>query len=322
MCDYRRLSPRDRYQIAILKSKGDSNASIAAELRVHRSTIGRELKLGGPSYRVEVAIRTSLKNLFKRSKANRKIKGQTKIYVDYLLREDYSPEQVEEILRSEKKISLSLKTIYRYIERDRLEGGDLKSHLRILRKKRKDRKKPKYRSYQGLVRDRVPISKRPKKVEKRNRIGDYERDTVLGKASGAVLLTIVDRKTRYVHLAYLKRKGAEQAHKATVKLLKNYPVKTITNDNGTEFAFHQRTAKSLGAKIYFSKAYRAWERGTNENVNGLLRQYFPRRIAIPLLKKADLKKIEFKLNTRPRKCLGFKTPYELYLGRSPGRVLR
>jgi IS30 family transposase len=319
---YRRLTLEDRYQIQFLKSKGATQAAIAKELNVARSTILRELRLCPGDYSAEVAGFEAMENGLKRSSANWKIKDEIKEVVDELIRKDWSPEQIEDDFKKTIGINLSHRTIYRYIERDKLLGGKLKSHLRILRKQRKDRKKPKYRSYQGLVRDRVPISKRSKKVEKRNRVGDYERDTVLGKRGGAVLLTIVDRKTRYVHIACLKRNSARLAHEATVRLLKKHPVKTITNDNGTEFAYHLKTSKALKTPIYFSRAYRAWERGTNENTNGLLRQYFPKLSAIPILSRKDLKKIEMKLNTRPRKCLGFKTPYELYLRKHPGRVLR
>jgi len=319
---YRRLTLGQRYQIAILKSKGAINSEIARELGVHRSSITRELRLCKTKYCAESAQRISLKNLKKRSEANRKIKGSLKRQIDQLILSDWSPEQAEQTIFEETYKQISLRTIYRYIERDALEGGKLKKHLRILRKQRKDRKKPKYRSDQGLVRNRVPIEQRPKIVEKRIRVGDYERDTMLGSRGGNVLLAIVDRKTRYLKIAMLPKLNAENAHQATVKLLKNKVIKTITNDNGIEFAFHQRTSKKLNVPIYFSRSYRAWERGTNENTIGLLRQYFPKKQPIPTLTKKQLEAIQDKLNKRPRKCLGFKTPYELYTGKHPGRVLR
>lgn len=320
MRKYRRLSPRDRYQIEILKSKGATQAEIAKELGRCRSTIFRELKLGGRNYTAESAVERSKQNIKERSESNRKIRGRLKAKVDLYIKKDFSPEQIEEVLK-EHKLSLSLRTIYRYIERDKLVGGKLKSHLRILRRQRKDRKKSSYGVIGSLVKDKIPISKRPKVVEKRQRIGDYERDTVLGVRGGRVLLTIVDRKTRYVHIACLERNGAELVHKATVAALRKRSVKTITNDNGTEFAFHQRTAKALKTSIYFSRAYRAWERGTNENLNGLLRQYFPKQKPIPNLTKRELRQIERHINRRPRKCLGFKTPHDLYK-QKPVPVLR
>jgi transposase, IS30 family len=322
MDSYRRLTPKIRYQIELLKGKNASNSAIAKEVGVSRSTITRELRLCPGVYVAEKAMLKSQLNSLERSNANRKIRGRLKKKVDRLLRKDWSPEQIEDDLSTKSQKTVSLKTIYRYVERDKLEGGRLKYHLRILRKQRKDRKKPKYRAYQGLVRDRVPISKRSKIVEKRSRVGDYERDTVLGKRGGAVLLTIVDRKTRYVHLACLERNSAELVHRATVNLLKREPIKTITNDNGTEFAYHSRTSRALDAPIYFSRSYRAWERGTNENTNGLLRQYFPKWKAIPAVSKKELLKIQNRLNSRPRKCLGFRTPHELYRLKPTGRLLR
>lgn len=319
---YRRLTLGQRYQIELLISKRVSKAAIARELKVSRSTITRELRLCKKSYCAEEAQRASLTNLERRSKANRKISGSIKDHVEQLILNDWSPEQAEKTILEETGEYVSLRTIYRYIERDALEGGKLKKHLRILRKQRKDRKKPQYRSDQGLVRNRTPIEKRPKVVETRSRIGDYERDTMLGVRGGNVLLAIVDRKTRYLKIAMLPKLSAENAHRATVALLKNNVVKTITNDNGIEFAFHQKTSKQLNAPIYFSRSYRAWERGTNENTIGLLRQYFPKKKPIPKLTKRALLKIQDKLNKRPRKVLGFKTPHELYTGKHPGRVLR
>lgn len=319
---YRRLTPRNRYQIELMKSNGASNAKIASRLNVARSTITRELRRCGKKYSAEKAEELAKIKSLERSTANRKITGETKSYVDLLLLKDLSPEQIEDVLCREKRLKVSFTSIYRYVERDKVKGGKLKSHLRILRKQRKDRKRPKYRAYQGLVKNRVAIDQRPKVVEKRCRIGDYERDTVHGKSGGPVLLTIVDRKTRYVHLACVARNSAELVHRETVKLLKSNPVKTITNDNGIEFAYHFKTSRKLRAPIYFSRSYRAWERGTNENTNGLLRQYFPKRTAIPMLSKKALQQIQDKLNKRPRKCLGFKTPHELYSGKPPGPLLR
>jgi len=322
MSRYRRLGPRERYQIEILKGKGASQAEIARELNRCKSTVSRELKRLQGVYVAEIAGRDARSKLLVRSNANRKIKGKVQVRVDRLIRQDWSPEQIEFMLMDQLKTKLSLKTIYRYIERDKLLGGRLKAHLRILRRQRKDRKKKSYGVVGSLVKNRVPIDKRPLVVESRERIGDYERDTVLGTRGGRVLLTIVDRKTRYVHLACLERKSAELVHKATVQLLRSFEKKTITNDNGSEFSMHEKTSSALRTSIYFSRSYRVWERGTNENTNGLLRQYFPKQKPIPKLTKQQLKQIQDKLNMRPRKCLGFKTPYELYRGKPPVRLLQ
>jgi IS30 family transposase len=317
---YRRLTLRDRYQIELLKGKGVRNSVIARELKVHPATISREVKRTGDFYCATKALKMAAREQGRRSLANRKICGSIKRRIDELILGDWSPEQIENELKL-NKIKISYKTIYRYIERDKLSGGNLKSHLRILRKQRKDRKKPQYRPYQGLINDRVPISKRPKIVEKRSRIGDYERDTMFGSKGGQVILAVVDRKTRYLHLAAIKKNCAELVHQATLRVLKNRNVKTITNDNGSEFAFHIKTAKALKTKIYFSRSYAAWERGTNENTIGLLRQYLPRKKPFPKLTPALLRKLESTLNNRPKKCLGFNTPAQLY-NQKPGQVLR
>lgn len=251
-----------------------------------------------------------------------KIREKLKRIVDRNLRNELSPEQLSVMLLKERKIKLSFWTIYRYIERDRKEGGRLKYNLRILRKQRKDRKRPKYRSAEGFVRDRVPISERPKIVDKKKRLGDFERDTVLGKRGGPLFLTIVERKSGYVFIKQVRKLNAETIHLATIAALKKEKVETITNDNGVEFAFHKRTAQALRTKIYFSRSYAAWERGANENLNGLLRQYYPRKTAIPNLTTGQVRALEKKLNTRPRKRLGYKTPWEVYHGKPHGRVLR
>lgn len=320
---YQRLTPKDRYQIEFLKSNGQSVRSIARRLKVQPSTISRELnRRKNKKYCAERAQKHTEQEVGRRAEARFKIDGRLKKLIDKKIENnDLSPEQVAAWLKK-REIAISHHTIYRYVERDARAGGNLKKHLRILRMQRKDRKKPKYKAYQGLVKNRVPIAKRPKIVEKRKRIGDYERDTIMGSIDGAVLLTIVDRKSRYVHIECLSRKGAEEAHRATIKALRNRVVHTITNDNGTEFAFHEKTSKALDTKIYFSRSYAAWERGTNENTNGLLRQYFPRRKPIARLTPSELRAIEFKINTRIRKCLGWRTPYEIYHAKQPGRVLR
>lgn len=322
MSKYQRLTLGHRYQIELLKGKDQSIREIARELGFNPATICRELSKFGRIYCAKRAHKISEANKKKRALPRFKIKGRLKTTVDRNLNDELSPEQISATLFKERGIELSHHTIYRYIERDRLEGGHLKYKLRILRKQRKDRKKPKYRSCEGLVRDRVPITKRPKIVASKKRLGDFERDTVLGKRGGPLFLTIVERKSGYVFIEQVKRLNAESVHRATVTALKAETVRTITNDNGIEFAFHKRTAEELKTKIYFSRSYAAWERGANENLNGLLRQYFPRKTAIPYLSKRQLRMIERKLNTRPRKRLGYKTPWEVYHGKPHGQVLR
>lgn len=322
MRSYQRLTLKQRYQIELLLKRGLSLRNVASVLSISPSTVSRELRRSADCYSAETAQLDAVKQAKIRSSKRLKVSGDLRDLIDRSLMSELSPEQISACLWQERQIRVSFKTIYRYIERDRELGGRLKYKLRILRKKRKDRKRPKYRKCEGLVHNRVPISERPKIVDKRSRMGDYERDVMHGKRGGPFFLTIVERKSGYAIIRQINQFNASTIHRATVHALKNKNVKTITNDNGIEFAFHEKTAKALKVKIYFSRSYAAWERGSNENFNGLLRQYFPRRAAIPKLSPAQVRAVQLKLNIRPRKRLGFKTPYEIYHGKPYGQVLR
>ena len=311
---YSRLTREDRYQIEALVNSGHGIRAIARQLRKEASTISREVnKIRGTSglYSAAKADELARQQLHAPHLSTRKIQAKVESYVRRKLEIDWSPEQIAGRIQAEgKMVPLSLMTIYRYIERDKAAGGKLWRRLRILRKQRKNRKAPQWHPHYFLP-DRVPINKRPKIVEARKRLGDYERDTVLGKRGGEVLLTIVDRTSRVLHLDCLKKSTAKAIHKSTVSLLKRKAKHTITNDNGFEFSHHAKTADSLKVRIYFSSSYRAWERETNENTNGLLRQYFPKKTPIGPISKRQLKQIELRINTRPRKILGFRTPLEV-----------
>lgn len=309
---YRRLTREERYQISALKDSGLGVRSIARQLMRHASSISRELKRGtNGCYEPGMAHAMAVKKASSRNLNNQKLKGQLLSYVKRRITEDWSPEQIAGRLRLDGNLpKVSAQSIYRYLDKDKKEGGCLSRHLRILRKERKDRKKLHWQRVAVNTQDRISIEKRPGVVEKRARLGDYERDTIFGKARGALLLSMVDRTSRFTKLARNEYKSSDLIHVATVKCLKNEPVETITNDNGSEFSRHKQTAKALKAKVYFSHAYRSWERGSNENTNGLIRQYFPRRCAVGSAKRvAEVERI---LNSRPRKCLGYRTPYEVH----------
>jgi len=263
-------------------------------------------------YRAQVAQDITSYRDTKRHWKKTKIKDNVEAYVRDKLLHDWSPEQISGRMRlDQRKDRVSYPTIYRYLERDKAKGGELWKHLRVLRKQRKDRKKPHWKPTVYMP-ERVFIKDRPKIVDQRKRLGDYERDLLLGKINGGLCLTIVDRTSRLLKLAWLPMKCSELVHQATVSCLKDEPVKTITNDNGPEFARHYDTAYDLKASVYFSRPYRSCERGTNENMNGLIRQYLPRRKPIPTLGPEEICYIERLLNTRPRKCLGYKTPLEVH----------
>lgn len=312
MKKYRRLTPEDRYQIEALLNSGRSQRFIGRQLGCSASTISREIYKGcwkgETEYIAADAEEVTQSLLHQDHGSTRKIRAKTEAYVKSKLKLDWSPEQIAGRMALLKmKNGVSYPTIYRYLERNK----PLRKHLRILRKQRKDRKSAHWRPHPFMI-DRVPIEKRPKIVEARKRLGDYERDTVLGKRGGPALLTMVDRTSRLLKLAWVPKNTAEYIHKATVSHLKQEPHYTITNDNGFEFMFHARTSRALKTAIFFNRAYHAWERGTNENTNGLLRQYFPKKHDIGHLTWTQVNKIEKRLNTRPRKILGYKTPLEVH----------
>jgi len=310
---YHRLTLGERYQIQALLARGVGVRGIALQLQRNASTISREV--AGISIDYNAAKKHSQANRLRRlpHPELQVIRGDLEGYVHSKIMLDWSPEQISgRLYRERGKKIVSHQTIYRYIERDKTRRALLWRHLRILRKARKDRKQPQWRPHPEPHGKRFFIYERPSVVEKRERLGDFERDTLLGKRGGSFLLTLVDRASRYLKLAWLPFQSSEEIHQATVKLLKGELVHTITNDNSTEFAKHRKTAAALQAKVYFSRSYAAWERGTNENINGLLRQYFPRKKDIGYPSKLDIQRVLHRLNHRPKKCLGYQTPHEVH----------
>jgi transposase, IS30 family len=319
---YRRLTPIDRYQIEILKKSNLGVREIAVLMDRSPSSISRELKrnasLGG--YKANDAQ--------KRMAGRRESIGPPKVILGrvsekirrHLLERQLSPEQISAHLRREN-IFVSVESIYQFIFQDHRMGGKLYLNLRRHRWCRMTRKASRNYKNSGKRVNQSWIAERPKVVEARTRKGDFERDTLLGNKGSPILLTIVDRVTRFTRIAKLKCKNAELAHKATVKLLKDCTVHTITNDNGAEFAFHKKTARALNTKVYFNDPYCSWQRGTNENTNGLIRQYYPKGHDFRTVTDRQIKRIQDILNSRPRKCLGFKTPFEVEKSLSRGVAL-
>jgi transposase, IS30 family len=311
--EYHRLTPEDRYQIEALLQSGMSIRAVSRQLKRAPSTICRELKKSSDQiYRAQLASVETQRRLRSRFEDRYLICGRLEKHVRRKLKLDWSPEQIAGRMKINGVINLiSHQSIYRYIERRKKMRDPLFLHLRILRKERNDRKKPQWRPNKEHQFPKTQITERPEVVELRNRLGDYERDTVYGKINGAMLLTIVDRTSRLSKLALIRKKTSKLVHQATLRLLKNEPLHTITNDNGAEFSSPDRTEKALNTKIYYSQSYRSWQRGTNENTNGLIRQYFPKET--PIVESLSLvKRIERRLNSRPRKCLGYKTPHEVH----------
>ena len=284
---------------------------------VSPSTISRELRrnadTGGHYDPEEAEIATRLRH---RSKAKHTVMTPgVERYVRSKLKEEWSPEQIAGRMCREKGWGISHETIYRYIYRNKANGGRLYQRLRHRNHKYHHRayvKKPR-----GKIPQRVGIEHRPAIVESKQRVGDWESDTVIGKGHQGVLLAIVDRKSKFTLIGHCRSKEAqEEVTAVTLRLME--PLKalthTITSDNGKEFAYHQRIAQTLESGFYFANPYHSWERGLNEHTNCLIRQYLPKDRKLLSVSKKELAFIQNRLNHRPRKALDYRTPYEVFMG--------
>jgi IS30 family transposase len=312
---YKQLTEYERYQIYTLKKENYSQIAIAEHLNRSPSTISRELNrnTGLKGYRAKQAHRLAVE---RRQQAYKTVKVNDTVYewIAQLIRQELSPQQVSDYLRRHKGISLHHETIYQVIYTDKALGGDLYRHLRIASKAYRKR----YGHYdrRGKIKDRVSIEARPGVVDQRSRIGDWEGDTVIGKGHKGALLTLVERKTLYTVIVLLLGKRADQLAKAAIRSMNRWKnrVKTITLDNGQEFADHKEIAEGLKADIYFAHPYASWERGINENTNGLIRQYFPKESDLSKVTQDQIDFVMNRLNNRPRKSRGGKSPNELFMG--------
>ena len=304
MGTYTQLTYNQRYHIYTFMKAGLRQTEIAETIGVHKSTISRELKRnqGRRGYRPKQAHQFTIA---RRDKAKSRITDEDWELIEELIYLDWSPEQISDYCRKEQELQISHEWIYQYIYRDKKDGGSLWKHLRCRKKRRK-----RYGSYEkrGQIPNRTSIDERPQVVEDRSRLGDWEADTIIGKGRKGAIVTLVDRKSCYLRMGLVSQRTKEAVKEMIITLLADFPVHTITCDNGKEFAGHEDIAKALGAKIYFTHPYSSWERGTNENTNGLIRQYIPKSTDFSTLGKADILFAENRLNTRPRKCLSFNSP--------------
>ena len=313
MMNYKQLTEIERYQIYAMNQAGHSQLEIALLLGRSPSTISRELcrNKGLRGYRPAQAQRLSETRRRAAHKA-RKLTGEVRGWIETLIRQELSPQQVVDYLKRHKRLSLHHETVYGLIYADKASGGDLYTHLRVASKPYRKR----YGHYdrRGKIRNRIGIDERPKVVAARGRIGDWEGDTVMGKGRKSALLTLVERKTLYTVIMRLTGKRSDLLAEAAVKGMQalKSKVKTITLDNGLEFADHEKIGKGLAAAIYFAHPYASWERGINENTNGLIRQYLPKKKSLKDLTQVEADRIERLLNHRPRKCLDYLTPYEVF----------
>jgi len=285
---------------------GHLQTDIARIVGVHKSTISRELKrnTGKRGYRPKQAHRKALE---RRNKTCKRIGVSEWEMIDQLIELDWSPGQISGYLRKEQLLWVSHEWIYQHIYRDKRIGGQLWKHLRCQKKRRK-----RYGSYEkrGQIPHRVWIDQRPAVVEERSRIGDWEADTIISQGKQKAIVTLTERKSRLTLMRKVNDRTAETVKQAMIDLLRPFTSQalTITCDNGKEFTDHPAIAKALNADVYFAHPQAAWERGSNENANGLIRQYFPKGTNFADLSDEDIRKAEMRLNHRPRKCLGFSSP--------------
>jgi IS30 family transposase len=310
MSHYSHLTQAERYQISSLLKANCSRTEIANILNRHKCTIGREIKrnTGKRGYRPKQADSLAID---RKSNNGHKITDFCWAYVSHLIKKKYSPEQVSCRLKLDgwDKVP-SIERIYQFIYTAAREGGTaLREHLRCQKQRRK-----RYGSGQnrrGKIVNRIDIDKRPELANMRARLGDFEGDTVVGNKHKGVLVTLVDRKSLELKMKPLPRKLATEVSNACIDKLKNELTHTLTLDNGLEFAKHEDITRAIGIEVYFAKPYCSWERGTNENTNGLIRQFFPKSMRLDQLTDEKVQVVEDNLNNRPRKKLGFLTPLEV-----------
>lgn len=314
---YTHLTEEERYQIDDCLRDGFLPSDIAEKLNRSKSTLSRELKRnrGKKGWRPRQANLIAEERLSERGSRNVKRASDTALeYAKQRLQEDqWSPEQISGRLKHDGMETISHETLYQKILEDKKVGGTLYTNLRCKKKRRKHYGSAK--TSRGSIPNRVDIDKRPAIVENRKRIGDWEGDTIIGSYNGGVVIaSMVERKSRFTKLAKAKNKTTEAVIDSINKKMKPLSdfVLTTTFDNGKEFSNHIALTCMLMTEVYFAKPYYSWERGLNENTNGLVRQYFPKRMSFDNISKDELQQVERKINNRPRKCLGYKTPFEIF----------
>jgi IS30 family transposase len=313
---YHQITSGERYAIAALRRQGYSSRAIARDLGRAPSTISREVARNRRShdggYRAHTACeRTRARR--RRSRRNSHFGEQEWLLVEQLLELDWSPEQISGWLRRHELLAISYETIYVHVWRNKGAGGELWRHMRQAGKKR--RKRYGAHDSRGRLAGKRHISERPAEVETRKVLGHWEIDTVKGDDQARhTVITLVERRTGYLVMGKLARHRAADATARTIELIGRHRgrVRTVTADNGTEFHSYAEIEAATGTLFYFATPHHSWERGTNENTNGLVRQYLPKRRSMAHVTQADCDAIAAKLNARPRKRLGYRTPEECY----------
>ena len=310
---YTHLTQEERYQIAILAKASHGQSAIAQLMNRHKSTISRELRRnrGLRGYRPKQAHEFSQARM-RACENGPRVAPKTWAVVEAKLEETWSPQQISGYLKVNGQPGVSHESIYRRIYADKSAGGTLHRTLRCqkVRKKRYAE-----RERRGTIPNQVSIDLRLSVVAQRGRFGDWEADLVIGAAQKQALVTMNERTSRYSLIAHVPFKTAQAVSDAMIALLRPFAscVHTLTTDNGKEFAQHERIASTLDADFFFAHPYASWERGANENMNGLIRQFFPKKMRFDSITSKHIAFVMHRLNHRPRKCLGFKTPHEIFM---------
>jgi IS30 family transposase len=311
MSTYHQLTLEERYHIYGLKRAGYSITTIADELKRHKSTISRELKrnIKSRGWRPLLAHTQAVER--RSSKAKKRISHDCWELVIHYLKQRWSPEQVSGRIKISHNIKISHERIYQFIYKDKSSGGLL--HQYLCRKKKYHKRAGIYET-RGRFSTAPSIDDRPSIVDERVRLGDWELDTVFGVPSSANLVSMVDRTSRIARFIKVNTRKSDIVSAVIIEQLRalNRPVHSLTSDNGKEFSQYQTMAKELGTDFYFAHPYSSWERGTNENTNGLLRRFFPKGTDFDKVTQEEIDWVVDKLNNRPRKCLGFRTPNEVF----------
>ena len=309
------ITSEERHTIAYLLGQKKSPAYIARNLGRDKSTITREIKrncdLRSKEYSFDLANRKAINR--KSSKKKRcGFTPEIKAHVEAQLAKKYSPEQIAGHAKVNGVECVSHECIYQYIWRDKKAGGSLFEHLRNRHKRY--RKRGAAKDNRGIIRNKIPMAERPAVVDKRERLGDLEIDLVIGKGHQGALLTINDRVSGLLIMERLQGKTAAEVTASTIARLAPFKAQlhTITSDNGKEFSGHEEISSALEVDFYFARPYHSWERGSNENLNGLVRQYIPKSWNILEVEKSFIKEVEEALNTRPRKRHNYLPPLTIH----------
>jgi len=317
MKQYQHLRKEERFYIWQALRDGKSQKQVADALGRHPATICREIKRNKYARCHIYTYHWALQILkYRKQRANRqkyrKLNNRIQQFIERLIRRYLSPEQVSGYLKKHHNISISHETIYRFIYSDKQRKVALKPFLRQGHKHRRKRYGSGART--SCIPNRISITERPKVVEDKRRLGDWECDTVIGEDRKSVLVTVVDRASLYTCTSRVYSRSSKVVCNAIIRMLRPYKdrVKTLTFDNGTEFVRHEKIGKALDAETYFAHPYSSWERGINENTNGLLRQFFPKKTDFRTISWKQIKDAVDNLNNRPRKTRDYLTPNQIF----------